>query len=202
MQAGIGKPLRSTKGSFQTPIMSMKVITSAFRIRPEVGAAGSVERLYDRAFGAARFRKASHGFRTGLAPVRDLSWTAWEGHVIVGAIRYWPILIGAAGEDALLLGPLAVAPDRRDLGIGRALVTKTLDLAAEAGHDLVLLVGDPEYYRRFGFVPASPLGFVMPGEDRPWRLQVLSLRRDPLQRADGRLRRSGAPAVADRAKAS
>lgn len=185
--------------------MSVKVITSTFRIRSAVAAAGSVERLYDRTFGPGRFRKASHGFRTGLAPVADLSWIACEGQVTVGAIRYWPILVGAAGEDALLLGPLAVAPDRRDLGIGRALVTKTLDLAAKAGHDLVLLVGDPEYYRRFGFVSASALGFVMPGEDRPWRLQVLSLRQHSLRRVDGRLRRYSLPAIdvsADKAQAS
>ena len=176
--------------------MSMQVITPAFRIKPELGAARSVEGLYDHVFGPPRFRKASHQFRTEIAPVPGLSWIAGEGPILVGAIRYWPILVGAAGEDALLLGPLAVAPEHKERGIGRALVTKTLDLAAKAGHDLVLLVGDPDYYARFGFVPATPFGFVMPGEDRPWRLQVLSLQQIPLLRADGRLRRAQEPAVA------
>ncbi len=182
--------------------MSMQIITSAFRIRPEVGAAASVERLYERVFGDARFRKASHQFRTGIAPAPDLNWIADDGAYIVGAIRYWPILVGAAGEDALLLGPLAVVPEHKDRGIGRALVTKTLDLAARSGHDLVLLVGDPDYYARFGFVPATPFGFVMPGEDRPWRLQVLSLQRNVLLRADGRLRRAQDSAITCRAQAS
>jgi predicted N-acetyltransferase YhbS len=171
--------------------MSMKVVAPAFHIAPEAAVSvTSVEHLYDRVFGPPRFRKASHGFRTGLAPVSALSWIAREGDATIGAIRYWPILVGAAGERALLLGPLAVAPDRMRRGIGTALITKTLGLAARAGHDLVLLVGDPNYYRRFGFVPATPVGFVMLGETRPERLQVRSLQRQSLLRADGVLRRS------------
>jgi predicted N-acetyltransferase YhbS len=170
--------------------MTMNVVASAFRIAPAASvAASSVEHLYDRVFGPPRFRKASHGFRTGLAPLSALSWIAREGDATIGAIRYWPVLVGAAGESGLLLGPLAAAPDRMRRGIGTALIDKTLGLAARAGHDLVLLVGDPDYYQRFGFVPATPLGFVMPGETRPERLQVLSLQRNALPRADGVLRR-------------
>jgi predicted N-acetyltransferase YhbS len=171
--------------------MSMKVVASAFRIAPEAAvSAASVERLYDRVFGPPRFRKASHRFRTGLAPVSALSWVAREGDATIGAIRYWPILVGAAREPALLLGPLAVAPDRMRRGIGTALITKTLGLARHAGHDLVLLVGDPDYYQRFGFAPATPMGFIMPSETRPERLQVFSLQHKSLLRADGVLRRS------------
>lgn len=182
----------------------MKVIASGFRIAPEgTVSTGTVERLYDEVFGPARFRKASHGFRSGLAPIGALSWIARAGDTTaVGAIRYWPILVGAGRESALLLGPLAVASDYKDRGIGRALVLKTLDLAAAAGHDLVLLVGDPEYYDRFGFVPATPYGFVMPGESRPERLQVLSLQGGPLERAGGVLRRESAQSAAHQSRAS
>ena len=78
---------------------------------------------------------------------------------------------------------------------------KTLDLAAQLGHDLVLLVGDLEYYKRFGFVPATPHGFVMPGESRPDRLQVAPLKDDVLGRIAGEVRHlhSGLSAVAARA---
>ncbi|MDQ7249994.1 GNAT family N-acetyltransferase [Dongia sedimenti] len=183
--------------------MSMRIITSAFRIAPEAAVStGSVERLYGRVFGPARFRKASHRYRTGLAPLAELSWIARTDDAIVGAIRYWSILVGGERARALLLGPLAVAPDCEDRGIGRALVLKTLDLAAAAGHDLVLLVGDPEYYDRFGFVPATPYGFVMPGESRPERLQVLSLQGRPLERAGGVLRRVSAQPAARQSRAS
>jgi predicted N-acetyltransferase YhbS len=101
----------------------------------------------------------------------------------------------------LLLGPLAIAQDRAGKGIGRALMFKTLDLAAQLGHDLVLLVGDVDYYKRFGFVPATPHGFVMPGESRPDRLQVAPLKDNVLGRIAGEVRHlhTGLPAIAVKA---
>ncbi|HXG80864.1 MAG TPA: N-acetyltransferase [Sphingomicrobium sp.] len=177
----------------------MKLIKPEYQIKPEPAVlAGAVERLYDDVFGPARFHKASYLFREGVEPVRELSWIALEGDRLVGAIRYWPILVGESGHPALLLGPLAIAQDRAGRGIGRALMFKTLDLAAQLGHDLVLLVGDVEYYKRFGFVPATPHGFVMPGERKPDRLQVAPLKDNVLGRIAGEVRHihSGLPAIA------
>lgn len=182
----------------------MKLIKPEYLIKPEPAVlAGAVERLYDDVFGPARFHKASYLFREGVAPVRELSWIALEGERpgndrLVGAIRYWPILVGETGHSALLLGPLAIAQDRAGKGIGRALMFKTLDLAAQLGHDLVLLVGDVDYYKRFGFVPATPHGFVMPGESRPDRLQVAPLKDNVLGRIAGEVRHlhTGLPAIA------
>lgn len=177
----------------------MKLIKPEYLIKPEPAVlAGAVERLYDEVFGPARFHKASYLFREGVDPVRELSWIALEGDRLVGAIRYWPILVGETGHPALLLGPLAIAQDRAGKGIGRALMFKTLDLAAQLGHDLVLLVGDVDYYKRFGFVPASPHGFVMPGESKPERLQVAPLKDNVLGRIAGEVRHlhSGLPAIA------
>jgi predicted N-acetyltransferase YhbS len=185
----------------------MKLIKPEYLIKPEPAVlAGAVERLYDDVFGPARFHKASYLFREGVAPVRELSWIALEGDRpgndrLVGAIRYWPILVGETGHSALLLGPLAIAQDRAGKGIGRALMFKTLDLAAQLGHDLVLLVGDVDYYKRFGFVPATPHGFVMPGESRPDRLQVAPLKDNVLGRIAGEVRHlhTGLPAIAVKA---
>ncbi len=180
----------------------MKLIKPEYLIKPEPAVLGPVvERLYDDVFGPARFHKASYLFREGIEPVQELSWIALEGDRLVGAIRYWPILVGETGHPALLLGPLAIAPDRAGKGIGRALMFKTLDLAAQLGHDLVLLVGDVDYYKRFGFVPATPHGFVMPGESRPERLQVAPLKDHVLGRIAGEVRHlhSGLPAIAVKA---
>jgi predicted N-acetyltransferase YhbS len=185
----------------------MKLIKPEYLIKPEPAVlAGAVERLYDDVFGPARFHKASYLFREGVEPVRELSWIALEGDRpgndrLVGAIRYWPILVGETGHSALLLGPLAIAQDRAGKGIGRALMFKTLDLAAQLGHDLVLLVGDVDYYKRFGFVPATPHGFVMPGETRPDRLQVAPLKDNVLGRIAGEVRHlhTGLPAIAVKA---
>src|SRR5262245_32370972 len=185
----------------------MKLIKPEYLIKPEPAVlAGAVERLYDDVFGPARFHKASYLYREGVEPIRELSWVALEGdrpgnECLVGAIRYWPILVGESGHPALLLGPLAIAQDRAGKGIGRALMFKTLDLAAQLGHDLVLLVGDVEYYQRFGFVPATPHGFVMPGESRPDRLQVAPLKDEVLGRIAGEVRHihSGLSAIAVKA---
>lgn len=180
----------------------MKLIKPEYLIKPEPAVlAGTVERLYDEVFGPARFHKASYLFREGVEPIRELSWIALEGDRLVGAIRYWPILVGETGHSALLLGPLAIAQDRAGKGIGRALMFRTLDLAAQLGHDLVLLVGDVDYYKRFGFVPATPHGFVMPGESRPDRLQVAPLKDNVLGRIAGEVRHlhTGLPAIAVKA---
>jgi predicted N-acetyltransferase YhbS len=142
--------------------------------RPEDGPA--IEALLDIAFGPFRDSKVSYRYRAGVAPVVQLQLVARAagGDDIVGTIRYWPIAIGHAARPGLLLGPLAVAPGARATGIGASLVRRTLDMAAWARHERVLLVGDPAYYGRFGFVPAAPLGIVMPGE-APDRLQALAL---------------------------
>lgn len=158
----------------------------AFTIKPETAAlAAGVEQLLDAVFGRARFDKASYHYRIGVEPVRDLSYIAQFEGEIVGTIRYWPISIGAEGHQALLLGPLGITPRLAGKGIGRTLTFRTLEIAAELGHDLVLLVGDVDYYKRFGFVPATPHGFAMPGETRPERLQVAPLKAGVLGRIKG-----------------
>jgi predicted N-acetyltransferase YhbS len=126
--------------------------------RPEDGPA--IEELLDTAFGPFRDSKISYRYRTSVAPVDHLRLVARDADdAIIGTIRYWPILIGHAARPGLLLGPLAVDGGKRTRGIGAA---------------RVLLVGDPAYYGRFGFVPAAPLGIVMVGEN-PARLQALGL---------------------------
>ncbi len=136
--------------------------------------AADIEALLDLAFGAGRLAKASYQFRHGVKRVPSLSLVAHDAGRLVGAIRYWPVRIGPAATPALLLGPLAVDPARRGEGIGRTLVGRTLDQAMFAGHRVVLLVGDLDYYRQFGFEPAAPHGIAMPRE-KPERLLVRTL---------------------------
>ncbi|THV23466.1 GNAT family N-acetyltransferase [Glycomyces paridis] len=63
-----------------------------------------------------------------------------------------------AGERALGLGPIGVAPALHGKGIGSALMHAALGAADAANEPAVLLLGDPAYYGRFGFVPASAHG--------------------------------------------
>jgi len=168
----------------------MNTTEAQFTIKPESAAlAPRVELLLDRVFGAERREKASYLYRENVAPVAPLSWVALDQNKkLVGSIRYWPIQVGDTAHPALLLGPLAISPHLAGRGIGRALTFRTLEIAAEMGHDLVLLVGDYDYYKRFGFVPGTPYGFVMPTEKRPERLQVTELRPGVLGSISGEIR--------------
>jgi len=153
--------------------------------RPKDGAA--IETLLDNVFGATRHNKASYAFRDELPPVSGLSFVARCGEKVVGTIRFWPISLGHSTTPALLLGPLGVAPDMQNYGIGRGLVFRGHMMAEEMGYKLVLLVGEEAYYSRFGYVPASPHGLLMEGEE-PSRLLVHELHTDALQGASGQVR--------------
>jgi predicted N-acetyltransferase YhbS len=139
-----------------------------FAIRHECAADfTAIEQLLDRCFGLDRLAKASYRYRDGVPPLAGLCFVAADEHgAIVGAVRYWPVRLDEA--PALLLGPLAIEPERQARGIGRALVFHSLETASVAGHRMVFLVGDPAYYARFGFAVA-PAGIVMP-EEAPGRL--------------------------------
>ena len=56
------------------------------------------------------------------------------------------------------LGPVAIAPTHQRQGIGSQLIVAGLDLCRAMGYDLVIVLGHREYYPRFGFRPAAPLG--------------------------------------------
>lgn len=150
----------------------------------------AIEALLDAAFGADRRQKISYRYRRGVAPVAELARVARDGNRVVGTIRYWPVLIGAAGHPALLLGPVAVDPVARGQRLGGTLIESTLTQAAAAGHARVLLVGDLVYYHRFGFVPATGFGLSMPGE-RPERLLLRPLRAGAFDGVTGELRPAG-----------
>ncbi|MFD7653168.1 GNAT family N-acetyltransferase [Actinosynnema sp. NPDC059797] len=66
------------------------------------------------------------------------------------------------GAPALGLGPLSVLPARQRAGVGKALVHTALGVADGLGEPLVALLGDPDYYSRFGFRPAADLGITPP----------------------------------------
>lgn len=124
-----------------------------FRIYPETPKdTDEVEYLYDLAFAPGRTALSSYRLRDGIPPLDDLSCVARDDYdVLAGAIRYWPVRVGAAGEPALLLGPVAVHPTRQGEGLGALLIAQSLDLAQAHGWKRVLLVGDAPYYGRFGF---------------------------------------------------
>ncbi|MBM3488915.1 MAG: N-acetyltransferase [Alphaproteobacteria bacterium] len=135
--------------------------------------ADEIETLLDRAFGADRHAKTSYRLREGVAPIDALCFTGRADGVLKATIRYWPVSI--AGQEALLLGPLAIEPAERGKGYGVALMWHSLAAARALGHRLVILVGDPEYYERFGFRRAVAERLVLPGPVEARRFLGLEL---------------------------
>jgi putative acetyltransferase len=82
-----------------------------------------------------------------------LSLVAEDGGRIIGHIFFSEMWIDLPERtlDALALAPMSVLPEYQRQGIGSALVRQGLDDCAEAGHRIVLVVGHPEFYPRFGF---------------------------------------------------
>ena len=98
-----------------------------------------------------------------LPLVRDLlgdpeictSLVATVGSQITGHVIYTTCALEGSDARVELLGPLAVAPSWQRRGIGSALMRTGLEHFSEQGADLVLLLGDPAYYGRFGFAQES-----------------------------------------------
>ena len=150
-------------------------------------AGPAVEALLDRAFGADRHARTAYRVRGAARAIPALSFAAMEADLLVGSIQCWPIRF--AGDDGVvaplvMVGPVAVLPDRQRDGIGRRLVETALAAAVREGLDTALmLIGDPEYYGRFFDFTATHTG--------AWRLPGPVERHRLLARGDGVPARAG-----------
>ncbi|MEU7903868.1 N-acetyltransferase [Actinoplanes sp. NPDC049118] len=120
--------------------------------------------------GEARLVEA---LRLSHAWLPDLCVVAEENGAVVAFALLSRIMIG--GDAGLALGPVAVLPDLQKRGLGGAVIRESLRRAAAAGERLVLVLGDPAYYGRFGFVPAAPLGITSEWSSFGDAWQVLAL---------------------------
>jgi len=89
-----------------------------------------------------------------------LSLVAVQDDQIVGHILFSPVTITSetSSFEAIALGPMAVLPSHQRLGIGSELVRAGLEECREMGQSIVIVLGHPEFYPRFGFEPARPFG--------------------------------------------
>ena len=121
-------------------------------IRPEaagdLAAIGEVHRL---AFGREDEGRLVDALRAdGLARVSLVAEEAGRvvGHVLFSAL---PIVTPGGTVEALALAPLAVVPSRQSRRIGSALVQEGLRACRDRGHRVVIVLGHPGFYPRFGF---------------------------------------------------
>src|SRR5947207_12262984 len=150
------------------------------------------EALLDACFGDNRHLRTCQRLRDGRAPAEGLALSAVAKGRLVGTVRLWHI--SAGGIPALMLGPLAVDPSCRDLGVGAALMNQALAIAKARGHGAVILLGDAPYYARFGFSGLKTGELSLPGPFERDRLLGLELRAGALDGAWGMV--APLPAVA------
>jgi putative acetyltransferase len=132
----------------------VRVREASARDRPAIRA------LLRDAFGTDEEVELVDALRDDDAYLPAMELVAEEDERLVAHVLFTRAWIGGepASDDAspaLLLAPLAVAPDRQRTGVGTALVEEALARARATGERLVLVLGHPEYYPRFGFVPAG-----------------------------------------------
>jgi putative acetyltransferase len=133
------------------------------RERPE-----EFSRIYDLVKAAFQSAKVTNGkeqdfvgqLRSSGNYIPELALVAEENGKLIGHIMLTKTYLVNNGNnlEILLLAPISVALKHRNRGVGASLIRESFKIAKEMGYTLVVLVGDPAYYHRFGFKAAVGLG--------------------------------------------
>jgi putative acetyltransferase len=112
----------------------------------------------------------------------SISLVALLGDVVVGHIAMSPAKIRHESGDTacLALAPMAVVPRAQAQGIGSRLVEAALERSRDEGHRIVIVLGHPLYYPRFGFEPVGARGIRCPYEAPPEAFMGLGLQHNAL----------------------
>ena len=131
------------------------VAINAMHIRPErSGDVVGISSLIARAFASAPH---SNGFEQSIvlglreAGALTVSLVAEEANSLVGHVAFSPVSVTDGSRSWFGLGPVAVEPSRQKLGIGSALINEGLRRLRDLGAAGCVVLGEPEYYGRFGF---------------------------------------------------
>ena len=153
------------------------------RERPEEISA--VHRVNEQAFG----QRAEADLVDALRQSDELliSLVAIEDEQIVGHILFSPVTVQSdrASWAAMGLGPMAVLPEHQGKGIGSQLVETGLEECRKARHKVVVVLGHPEFYPRFGFEPSKPLGIRWEKDVPEQVFMVTELREGALAEREG-----------------
>lgn len=143
-----------------------------------------IEALLDRAFGPDRHARTAYRIRAGMQCLDALSFAALdEDEMLVATIQCWPIALRektardteSRAIPLIMVGPVAVLPERQGQGFGIGLMAAMLNAEAQLAADgqtplAQVLIGDADYYGRWGFSAAMTGGWKCPGPYEPERL--------------------------------
>jgi len=160
-----------------------------FVIRPETPEdVDSIRNVNEQAFGQENESKLIEKLRN--RGVLTISLVAIQDGETVGHIAFSPVVIesGLSSFEVITLAPMAVLPAYQRKGIGSQMVWAGLEECRRLGHEIIVVLGHPDYYPRFEFVPARPQGidceFEVP--DEAW--MILELQERALARRQGIVR--------------
>lgn len=121
-------------------------------------------------------------------PIPTISLVAEIDDKIVGHIFFSPVSLSGHPELLVIgLAPMAVLPDYQNQGIGLALVTAGLDACKEAGYQAAVVLGHPEFYPRFGFLPSTQFNIDSEYDVPPEVFMTLELEEHALINKNGRI---------------
>ena len=106
----------------------------------------------DLVFTPRRKLLSSYQLRNSANKVDNLSYVIKDNSKkVVGSIRFWNIKVDSHSSRGLLLGPLAIHPIYQSEGLGEKLVLNGIEKAHSDNWNWIVLVGDLDYYSKFGF---------------------------------------------------
>ena len=129
-------------------------------VRPETAEdIRAIDVVHISAFGGEAEAQLVSALRESTTYNRELSQVAELGGRIVGHVLLTRVPLRKDGEEkhVLALGPMSVVPSQSHRGIGSELINASITLAQEKGYGAIVVLGHPEYYKRFGFVQAREL---------------------------------------------
>lgn len=142
---------------------------TSFHIRPESeNDHMQIYALIQTAFRTANVKDGDEqdyavNLRNSSGYIPELALVAEQGNKLIGHIMLTKTFITLSDgniKQTLLLAPLSVLLEYRNIGVGSELIKKSLNLAKKMGYESIFLCGDPNYYSRFGFVPMAQYGIL------------------------------------------
>lgn len=160
----------------------------SFFIRPEVPA--DIPAIFEvnyQAFAHYDEARLVDALREDKVFNPELSLVAVHGDRIIGHIMFPPVTIESpeTSTPAVALAPLVVHPDFQCLGVGAALIEEGLKVCRTLGHRIVIVIGHPGYYPRFGFLKARENGLEAPFTVADDVFMVLALDDGALEGVEG-----------------
>ncbi|MEO0420491.1 MAG: N-acetyltransferase [Pseudomonadota bacterium] len=138
-----------------------------------------LEELLDRVFGEDRHARTAYRIRAGMDWLTAMSFAALDADdMLVGTIQCFPVALvdkDARALPIIMVGPVAILPERQGEGFGKGLMAAMLDAEARLAEDgqtpfAQVLIGDADYYGRWGFSAAMTGEWQCPGPYEPERL--------------------------------